>query len=122
MKLIFKCVFYSLFLAVFGVGKLYAQGNDASKRPFFEYKGNYGEQVISKKTKFKEAFGYNLLDMGRNWSPVEIDAMHSAFEQLPPWFHNIHGLKSLYRLENIVLDTKNASLDDIPASTRPLEK
>lgn len=119
MKLIFKCVFYSLFLAVFGVGKLYAQGNDASKRPFFEYKGNYGEQVISKKTKFKEAFGYNLLDMGRNWSPEEIDIMHAALSQLPSTFHKIPGLSSLYRLDNIVVASDQASAADVPAATLP---
>lgn len=119
MILVSKFVFFLFFYMVLGLGNVYAESADSSKRPYFEYKGNYGEKVIQKKAMFKNAFGYELVDMGRNWSPVEIDTMHSAFEQLPPSFHNIPDLKNLYRLENIVLDNKNISSDDIPAATRP---
>ena len=99
-----RFLYFSLFFLIFSFGDLYAQGTDTSKRPFYEYKGNYGEEVAAKKSKFKSAFGYNLIDMGRNWSPIEIDVIHAAFEQLPPGFHKIPTLKSLYRLENIVLN------------------
>lgn len=112
-------LYFSLFCLIFGFVDLYAQGTDTSTRPFYEYKGNYGEEVTAKKSKFKSAFGYNLIDMGRNWSPIEIDVIHAAFEQLPPGFHNIPSLKSLYRLENIVLTAENASGDNIPAATLP---
>ena len=110
---------FSLFCFLFSFGDLYAQGTDFSKRPFYEYQGNYGEEVLTKKSKFKSAFGYNLIDMGRNWSPIEIGVVHAAFEQLPPGFYKIPSLKNLYRLENIVLTAKNASGNNIPAATLP---
>jgi hypothetical protein len=110
---------FSLFSLVFTFGNLYAQDTDGSKRPFYEYKGNYGEEVSSEKAKFKKAFGYNLIDMGRNWSPIEIEVMHAAFKQLPPGFLRIPKLKNLYRLDKIVLNAENASGDDIPAATLP---
>ena len=56
-------LYFSLFCLIFSFGDLYAQGTDTSKRPFYEYQGNYGEEVVSKKSKFKSAFGYNLIDM-----------------------------------------------------------
>ena len=82
-------LYFSLFYLIFSFGDLYAQGTDTSERPLYEYKGNYGEEVAAKKSKFKSAFGYNLINLGRNWSPIEIDVVHAAFEQLPPGFHKI---------------------------------
>ena len=82
-----RFLYFSLFFVIFCFGDLYAQGTDTSTHPFYEYKGNYGEEVASIKSKFKSAFGYNLIDMGRNWSPIEIDVIHAAFEQLPSGFH-----------------------------------
>ena len=97
---------FSLFSLVFIFGNLYAQDTDGSKRPFYEYKGNYGEEVSSEKAKFKKAFGYNLIDMGRNWSPIEIEVMHAAFKQLPAGFHRIPKLKNLYRLDKICVERR----------------
>ena len=114
-----KLLCFSLIFFIFSYGNLYAQDSDTSNRPFYEYKGNYGDEVVAKKSKFKSAFGYNLIDMGRNWSPIEIDIIHTAFEQLPPGFHKIPNLKNLYRLDNIVLKAENASADNIPAATLP---
>ncbi len=110
---------FSLFSLFFSFSDIYAQGFDTPIRPFYEYKGNYGEEIASKKSKFKSKFGYNLIDMGRNWSPIEIDVVYDAFDQLPPEFHKLPGLKSLYRLENIVLNGENSPRDDIPAATLP---
>ena len=114
-----RFLYFSLLFLIFSFGNLYAQDSDTSKRPFYQYKGDYGEEVVAKKSKFKSAFGYNLIDMGRNWSPIEIDVIHAAFEQLPSGFHKIPGLKGIYRLENIVLTAENAPGDDIPAATHP---
>lgn len=114
-----KFLYFSLFFFIFSFVDLYALDSDTSKRPFYQYKGNYGEEVVAKKSKFKSSFGYNLIDMGRNWSPIEIDVIHTAFEQLPPGFHKIPVLKNLYRLDNIVLNAENAPADDIPAATLP---
>jgi len=44
---------FSLFFFIFSFGDLYAQDSDTSKRPFYQYKGNYGEEVVAKKYKFK---------------------------------------------------------------------
>jgi len=110
---------FSLFFFIFSFGDLFAQDSDTSKRRFYQYKGNYGEEVVAKKSKFKSAFGYNLIDMGRNWSPIEIDVIHAAFEQFPPGFYKIPTLNNLYRLNNIVLNAENAPADNIPAATLP---
>ena len=118
MILAYRFVYFSLFFLIF-CGDLYAQNTGGSKRPFYEYKGNYGEQVAAKKSKFLATFGYKLVDMGRNWSPDEIDILHTALEELPPTFHKVSDLKSLYRLENIVLNPDQGSADDVPAATRP---
>ena len=114
-----RFLYFSLFFMLFCLGDSYAQGTDSSKRPYYEYKGNYGEKVTAKKSKFKNSFGYELIDLGRNWSPVEIDMIHAAFEKLPSEFYNIPILKRLYRLEKIMLNAENASGDDIPAATLP---
>ena len=119
MKLNLRFLYCALFFLLFSFGDIYAHGNDSSKRPFYEYKGNYGEEVASKKSKFKNKFGYNLIDMGRNWSPIELDVVYDAFDQLPSGFHRISGLKNLYRLENIVSNSENTPRDNIPAATHP---
>ena len=46
-------LYFSLFCLIFSFGDLYAQGTDTSERPFYEYKGNYGEEVATKKSKPK---------------------------------------------------------------------
>ena len=112
-------VYFFLFLLVFGCGELHAQGPTTSERPFYEYKGNYGEKIEAKKSDFEEAFGYKLVDMGRSWSPDEIDFIHAAFRQLPPAFHGISKLKSLYRLDKIVLNSRQGPVNDVPAATLP---
>ena len=114
-----RFICFSLLCMIFTHEELYAQDADSSKRPFYEYKGNYGKQVAAKKANFKKIFGYNLVDLGRNWSPVEIDLMHSAFEQLPPKFYKILGLKSLYRLDEMVSSVENVPVEGIPAATLP---
>ena len=119
MILVHRFLYFSLSALFFFVADLYAQNSDTSKRPFYEYKGNYGDEVESKKAKFKSAFGYNLIDMGRNWSPLEIDIVQAAFNQLPPGFHKIPSLRSIYRLDKIVLNAENVSGADIPAATLP---
>ena len=42
-------IYFSLFCLILSFGDLYAQGTDTSTRPFYEYKGNYGEEVADKK-------------------------------------------------------------------------
>ena len=119
MILVHRLLYFSLCALFFIVGDLYAKNSDDSIRPFYEYKGNYGKEVESKKTRFKSTFGYNLVNMGRNWSPIEIDIVHAAFNQLPPSFHKIPSLKSIYRLDKIILNAENSSGEDIPAATLP---
>ena len=54
-----RFLYFSLFFMLFCLGNSYAQGTDSSKRPYYEYKGNYGEKVTAKKSKFKNSFGMN---------------------------------------------------------------
>jgi len=119
MRSLFGIVYLTFFLIVIGWGDLHGQAFAPSDRPFYEYKGNYGQQIKNKKSKFKEAFGYGLVNMGRNWSLDEIKLLHKAFNQLPPTFHRISKLKSLYRLENIVFNSEQDRGDDVPAATLP---
>ena len=119
IMLTYRLLYFSLFFLIFGYADLYAQDVPSAKRPFYEYKGNYSKEVASKKSNFKIAFGYNLIDMGRSWSPIEIDVVHAAFKQLPPSFHKIPSLKNLYRLDNIILNSENTTSENIPAATLP---
>ncbi len=119
MRLIYKIICLSFSFVLAGGGGLYAQDSASSKRPFYEYKGNYGEQLDKIKSKFKDAFGYDVVDMGRSWTPTEVEALHLAFNQLPPTFYEISDLKALYRLDNIVLGPGQGTTDDIPAATLP---
>ena len=112
-------IYFSFVLIIMGRGELHGQEFAPSKRPFYEYKGNYGEQIKTLKSKFKESFGYELVDMGRNWSPNEIELLHAAFKQLPFTFYGISELKALYRLENLVLKAEQGPMDDVPAATLP---
>ena len=105
MRAVLKIIYFSFLLLVLGSGELHGQDVAPSKRPFYEYKGNYGEQVQAKKFKFEDLFGYELVDMGRNWSLDEIELIHTAFKKLPPTFYGISELKSLYRLERIILNS-----------------
>ncbi|MEE9258323.1 MAG: hypothetical protein V3U37_02170 [Nitrospinaceae bacterium] len=92
---------------------------EEGQRPFFEYKGNYRDQVNERKQKFKDAFGYDLVDMDRDWSPQEIDSLHKAFEELPPTFYRLAGLKSLYRLNHVMDQAPGVPADEVPAATLP---
>ena len=114
-----KIIFLFFVLVMVNNSALFAQDSPASKRSFYEYKGNYGEQLDKKKSAFTNAFGYELVDMGRSWAPDEVEILQLAFKQLPSTFYGISGVKSLYRLDSIVLDSEQIPTDDIPAATLP---
>ena len=105
------------FLMVLIIGGNNASAEDATtkKRPFFEYKGNYTEQVNALKEKFKQEFGYALVDLGKAWSPVEVEKMHVAFSKLPKNFYRLTGLNSLYRLDHFQTKAGGFPVDEIPA-------
>jgi len=119
MRSTWKSICFSFLIIVVGWGELHGQDLAPSKRPFYKYKGDYGEQVQAKKSKFKESFGYELIDMGQNWSPNEIEIIHTAIKQLPATFYGVSKLKALYRLENIVLNSDQGPSEDVPAATLP---
>ena len=94
-------------------------GADSSKRKYYEYPGNYGEEVQKLMDKFKEAFGYELVEFREAWRKDQIERMHDAFSELPPTFFKIAGIKALYRLNRIMVGPGQIPRDEIPAATLP---
>lgn len=92
---------------------------DSSKRPFYEYPGDYGEEVQKLMDKFKNAFGYELMEFGEAWRTDQIEKLHEAFSNLPPTFHKMQGIKGLYRLSQIMVNPGQISGEEIPAATLP---
>jgi len=111
------CTFLVVFN--FGINIAFAEEPPAKKRPFFEYKGNYAEKVETLKEKFKQQFGYELVGLGKAWSPEEIKKLHVAFSHLPKNFFRLPGLKALFRLDNFQTSAKDFAVDDIPAAALP---
>ncbi len=89
------------------------------ERPFYEYPGNYREKVNALKAKFREAFGYRLLDLDEGWRPDEIQKLHAAFEELPEGFYRLPGLESFYRRSRFAGAPASISPEEIPAAARP---
>ena len=54
-------------------------GGQEADRPFYEYPGDYRQQVNQLKADFKSRFGYELLDMELSWKPEEIKELTHAF-------------------------------------------
>jgi len=92
---------------------------EAPKRPFYKYPGDYGEEVRKLMDRFKKAFGYDLVEFGEAWRTDQIEKLHGAFSQLPPTFHQLPGMKGLYRLSRIMVGAGKVSEDEIPAATFP---
>ena len=81
-----RFLYFSLLFLIFSFGNLYAQDSDTSKRPFYEYKGNYGEEVVAKKSKFKSAFGYNLIDLGETGRQLRLMLFMLLLSNFRPGF------------------------------------
>ncbi len=94
-------------------------GEDAPQRKFYEYPGDYGEEVQQLMDKFKDAFGYELIEFGEAWRTDQIEKLHAVFSELPPTFYKMPGFKGLYRLSRIMADSGQISGDEIPAATLP---
>jgi hypothetical protein len=90
-----------------------------SKRPFYEYPGDYRQQVNQLKDEFKLQFGYELIDLELGWKPDEIKELTLAFSKLPDTFLNIPGLKGFYHLSKLRAVPEGMPVDDVPASTFP---
>jgi hypothetical protein len=96
-----------------------AHAEESKSRPYFEYKGNYRDQINELKAKFKNQFGYDLVDLDKGWTPREIAVMQSTFSQLPESFYNLPGVKGFYRREFLSNSENDNKLGDVPASTWP---
>ena len=92
---------------------------NAPKRKFYEYPGDYGQEVQKLMDKFKADFGYELIEFGQAWHKDQIERMQAAFLELPPTFYRLPGVKGLYRLEAIMMGSDNVSTDEIPAAVLP---
>ena len=94
-------------------------------RPLYVYPGNYRDEVDRLKEKFKQSFGYALLELGEGWRPEEIEKLHKAFARLPENFYRIKGLKGFYRAARLQIKSSgSANLETlegsgIPAATFP---
>ena len=94
-------------------------GQEKKNRPYYEYPGNYREQINRLKTNFKEKFGYKLIDLEKEWTPDEIAIMHATFSQLPDSFYQLQGLTGFYRRDNFKASVGDMDAGDIPAATWP---
>lgn len=90
-----------------------------AKRPYFEYKGNYREEIRQLKDDFKARFGYSLLDLEMGWKPNEIKELTLAFSRLPETFLNIPGVKGFYHFSQLRATPEGMPVDDVPAATFP---
>lgn len=90
-----------------------------AKRPFYEYPGDYRQQVNQLKGDFKAQFGYELLDLELVWKPDEIKELTLAFSRLPETFLHIPGVKGFYHLSKLRAAPEGMPVDDIPAATFP---
>ncbi|MDA0691786.1 MAG: hypothetical protein O3A78_05750 [Nitrospinae bacterium] len=88
-------------------------------RKFYEYPGDYGQEVQQLMDKFKDAFGYELIEFGEAWRTDQIEKLHAVFSELPPTFYKMPGFKGLYRLSRIMADSGEITGDEIPAATLP---
>ena len=92
---------------------------NSRKNKFYEYPGDYGQEVQKLMDKFKADFGYELVEFGQAWHTGEMERMHSAFLELPPTFYRLPGVKGIYRLEAIMVGSEKISTDEIPAAVLP---
>ncbi len=92
---------------------------EPKKRKFFEYKGNYREEINQAKEEFKKAFGYELVDSDKSWRKDEIKSIHAAFKKLPESLHRLPGLKGLVRAYGFPSRFQEGQGGRIPAATFP---
>ena len=88
---------FVLFIVGF-ISMFYFSGNgltQESKRPFYEYPGNYREEINQLKAEFVNRFGYELIDLEHEWRPWEIKKLVIAFSKLPETFLKIKGENSI---------------------------
>ena len=94
-----------------------SKDHSESKRPLYVYPGNYRDQINQLKEKFKQDYGYELMDLDKEWVPEEIERIQAAFSQLPKNFYRLPGLKGFYRANSLQADSANVG--GIPAATFP---
>jgi len=92
---------------------------NSRKNKFYEYPGDYGQEVQKLMDKFKADFGYELVEFGQAWHTGEMERMYSAFLELPPTFYRLPGVKGLYRLEALMVGSGKISADEIPGAVLP---
>ena len=112
---------FVLFIVGF-ISMFYFSGNGLTqepKRPFYEYPGNYREEINQLKAEFVNRFGYELLDLEHEWRPWEIKKLVIAFSKLPETFLKIKGVKGFYLLSKFRAGPEGMPVDDIPAATFP---
>ena len=114
-----RFIYFSLFYFIFSFGHLNAQDSDSSKRPFYEYKGDYRGNINKQKQEFKDSYKYELMDLDKGWIPNEITLIHKAFSELPSNLYGIKGLKGFYRTGYLKAPKSGIPPDEVPAAALP---
>jgi len=83
-------------------------------RPLYIYEGNYRDEINSLKDQFKQAYGYELMDLDTGWRPEEIRKLHQTFAQLPENFYRIGKLKGFYRASELTLPNSGSGAEELP--------
>ena len=96
-----------------------ASWGQEAKRPFYEYPGDYRQEINQLKDDFKIKFGYELLDLELGWKPDEIKELTLAFSKLPETFLHIPGIKGFYHFSKLRAAPEGMPVDDVPAATFP---
>ncbi len=113
-------IFTSLFLIlVLTASTIWAEEDSPRVRKYYEYSGNYGDQLIALKEAFQKEFGYPLIDGEKEWTPREIEQMSAALKKLPAHFFNLKGFEGFLRMAQIDLGPNGKGGDDVPAGTFP---
>jgi len=106
-------------VSVFWAGPVFADDEKPRIRKFYEYSGNYGEQVSSLKEAFKKRYGYALIDGEKDWTPREIERIGEALKGLPEHFYRLKGFEGFLRMAQIDLGPNAKGGEDVPAGTFP---
>lgn len=105
-----------LVFALQGAQGLWAE---EAKRPYYEYPGNYRQEINQLKEDFKARFGYELLDLEMGWKPDEIKELTLAFSRMPETFLRIPGIKGFYHFSKLRAAPEGMPVDDVAAAAFP---
>lgn len=90
-----------------------------TKRPYYEAPADYREQINRLKAKFKDDYGYELLDLEEGWKSEDILKLDKIFAELPTTFYRLPGLNGFYRTGQLSRENIQIEPENIPAGVFP---